>query len=822
MGVSKFFAVVPALLVSIPGLTAAQAVRGVVVTNDRAPVSAAAISLIADHSPVLLPEQLKPLAQIRSATDGAFEIPVSTTAPVSLLVSAPGLKTARFPLDLNTIQRRQVGIMLSPGSKITGTVESVSGKPIQGALLGPVMPADSVAPEIADRFVPLWTTSSAGGAFTFDGLPPGMPCHFVVRAAGYQSTDVKTTAGLPLGPIRMAVGGSAVYVQIAQKNRLPGELAGTPVRVVSDIVTDVTASDETEQARFQGLPAGEYTVEAILPPPRFSKPALISLPRDADTTVNLPMSNGYFVSGSVLDADTGVPAEGCELKIFDEVTTSDSNGHFRAGPLWIVGSPTLTVLKESGFRNADEGSPTGAPLPDTDGFRDIENLTVRVRAARTLGFNLHNYASTTRTVTIHLLSSGNPERRTRATSSTTDIELYSPGDFLAYAEDGTSLSSEIIPVAVRNQVRIPIDLTLASAAALAGRVTKGKSADATPAQAEPDTVTVFSSDEATSDVKILETAVPRDGCYSFPLLPVTACVVEAHAGTRTKHASVKLQPGLNGPVNFEFGAGRLLAGKVKTSDGRPVVAATLRCFVDFAAAPLLLETDTSGRFSNADIETDRLSRIEIAQVGYKPARRENVPLPAQDLEITLEPAAGLRAVVQGPQDSRWSVSLIETVPSGKQPYPQLLYGKEVMVDLAKAGVPLELPAPRKSRYVVTAKMLGENDDAKSLIVSEPFRWDPEQSKPMDIPLKVAQPGRISGDLPREAPEDVAVTAINTTLPESGETQFSAKMSAKHFDLQNLPPGDYLVTAIGQSYAAQAINVEVKPGVTARPNLVGAE
>ena len=796
MKLSKTNALIIALLLVLaPAL--ANSVTGYVLDEAKAPIANADVELIHDQGTYYFAEDVLPVAKVNSGADGQFTLDVSSTGPMALDVHSPKMRSAFFPLPAQFNPDRPIGIKLSPGASIEGTISGPNGEPVPQAQICRVTLADSSANMTKLRVIPQWLSTNSEGHFIISGLKPDHVYRFLVRSSGLQSADVECTAGISNLKLQLGAGGYTLGAKVSLPGFPESQFADTPVQIVGDRYSEIARAEQNGMAFFWGLPPGAFTVEAMLPPPRFSRSVPVQLPNDAGTTAELRVSNGYTVSGEVRDADVDIPAAGVGLQFGDVITTSDANGRFQSDKLWLVGTQQVQVRRESGFVSADEGTENYTTLPEADGFHDITSVTIRVRVARKLTYTIADLETTTQPVSIHMFASGQRPRDLVVTSGTLDVDVYSAGNYISWATSG-ELVSELAETPVEFQSEIPVKLNLDPAARLFGNVLHPSVL--TTASCALNEVRLFPASVQTSDV--LLASMETTGPFIFPRLPLGRYELEAITGARTQRKAVALTAGDNGPIDISFEKGRRFAGIVKTAEGAPVVAATLTCMLLGNSKPVLIETSADGTFDELELPADVIDKIEIAQVGYRPRHLDKIQLPREGYEIILERAAPLSVKVQDSRRSRWRVALMETaLASGSD-----RSAREVALESASVGEAVQLPVPRTARYYVVASEY----DTDRVAVSDPIEWNVDKQEPVTVNLRPSATGSLAGSV-EGATSGATVTAINTTLPDTARTHFEVKAKGTSFSFDLLPPGDYFVSAIGENIAAEAPRVSVRSG-----------
>ena len=814
----------------------AEFIDGIVMTGNRTPCADATVSLVEDRPAYLVPQSVQSLVRSKTDTTGRFRLAApDSTVSLALLASAPGFRLARFALsDPDRPSGGPVGIVLEPGSSLTGKVIDAAGKPLAGAALGPVVAGLDAREDVRTRVVPQWTRSGADGAFRFDNLPGDTDLRFLARAHGKMTADVafrSAAAGVAGTSKTMRVelkpGGTAVAVRPGGRLTPAGPTwAGAVIRVNGNGFDDCATAGPDGVARFAGLPPGSYSAEVIVDEPRFCRAAVVTLPKDKGMTFDVAVAEGFNLSGTAIDAATSAPAAGVVLKIADQWTTTGADGGFSAGPLFVQGAMPVEVGTAGGWRAADAAA--GTPLPDADGVNDMAGLILRVKRGLRVTAEISGLELTTGTVTLHVLSADGRRRSATVTTTPAVMTVESRDDAaMAYAESGAT-ATELAPVEFGpdgGRMRLRLD----EAAGLPGKVTRtgpGAVAAETTAGTAAGAVTkgfrvsMYGEPTLAPRALVAEAACARDGSFRFPALPSGRYKIEAANASRTKVRAldIELKPGANTPVEILFRLGARLGGRVVRPDGQPAPGATLRAFLRDGAAgrgeALSLEADADGRFSADDLEADLIEVLTAEQAGAGKARMTNIALPAPELKVTLGPEPGVRVTVAADPSTAWHVTVMALAAAGGGAYPDQTTGHEAGSGDTVGGTPLDIPLSTAGRYVASARPASRPEPVAA---GAPFDWKPDAAEPVEVTLDPAATGRISGTA-AGAPDGIDVMATNTTVPNEPAGDKRATVQGAAFEFPSLAPGVYLLAAAGAGYAAEAVNIEVKPGQTTQVTL----
>lgn len=295
-------------------LTPALEYRGRVLAPDGAPVAGATVTLIDGGG---AERALAPIrTRYESGADGWFTF----SAPDDALLEArhpdyaPG--AARVDGAVQVSHRIELRLRAPDDAppprtaRIAGVVVDAAGAPIVEAM---VIAAPAAAAPGDDPLRPaLRAVSEADGRFVIDGADAG---RYLVTASahGYQ-------------PARAEVSGGAVdlRLQLATGARVAGRVVGpdgAPVPafaivvsrqrspLVEDTVAQASVFDADGRFEVGGLPPGDYLVRAAAYgyPPSEPVAAAAVEPPAAPTEVELPLTAGGTLTGTVVDADTKAP-----------------------------------------------------------------------------------------------------------------------------------------------------------------------------------------------------------------------------------------------------------------------------------------------------------------------------------------------------------------------------------------------------------------------------------------------------------------------------------------------------------------------------------
>jgi len=805
------------VIVSVGQIFGASILTGVVTDTNRRPIPGAKVQILSQFSELFFPEFWKPGEETATDDQGRFSLGISETTPTLIIAWANGYRRTKFALSPAVLAKgHTVGLALEHGERVAGIVEDEAGQPVSGAEVGPIVGSIDMEPAIARRHVPQWTVTGSDGRFEFDGLMPKQPYQFLVRKPGYEIQNVMVQAGQTDVRVQLRKGGHSIGGMVRSRSQDPQTFAGQLLRFNGNGFDLIVKADEHGHFQVDGMPAGNFSLEAIVPSPRISRVLTLEFPRDAARNVTVEVSDGYFLEGTTLDAETSTPVGGVSLRIEDLRTTSDAHGYFRIGPLWQTGKPWIEIEEESGFAVA--APPPGALSrnEDADGFRNLVGQTVWVRRLARLHVNIQGLEFTTRSLTMYFAPKDGKLISQGVTTSPTRLRLRETSEGWLYASDGFEWSSPLLKVSLApNSKDSAVTLTLHNAASVRGFIRSKSVSESAESTTGPRLLArIFAvQDENGNGVGwIGEVECKQDGSFRFPCLPSGEMLLEATkvGSAIRKTSALVLRPGENREVVIELEAGKLFAGSVRDENQQPVGGATVLYYVrmpDGSTRASKVECSPDGKFLVPEVEGDTIELVRVDHSGFAPWEKRDVPLPCDHLEIVLKSRASLRLKVEADPTTQWKVYLMRIQPWGSGTHAKQLQGLPISEITAIGGQEEAIPGPPEGTYRLVAI-----DAAHSVGVSGPVAWDPTNPPPMPIRIVPGATGSLRGTL--EGGEEVVaeVVATNMVLPDGKcTTEFSAMAQNGTFSFPALPPGDYLVLVTSESYNASAENVRVGSG-----------
>lgn len=787
----------------------AATLEGVVVDTSRQPVPGATVALVKDQPTYTSEEDMKPFAETKTNSEGEFRLNAPDTGAWALIAHGPGLRRAKFPVNVQAAAERRIGLRLEPGAAVTGRVTGPEGNPVSDAVLGPLSTTIETRPEVAGRVLPQWVRTDNDGRFAFAPTQPDVALTFAVQAPGFETAMIRAEPGETDLSFQLRPGGHRLQGSVYSTDRPRQAFANATVRASSDAVSVVSQANENSEFTFEGLPPGEYSLSALFSEPRTARSPKVELPRDEGTSIGIQVTSGYYVRGRTMDAETSTPAPGVAVRIRDAVTTSGADGYFSAGPFYEPFQVVPEVLDTSGYTLANPEAPQ--ELPMSDGFQDLADLEVQVRKRRVIHVTLHNLEITTMPVTLNLLSPSRRPVRSLITSSSAELPVYHSGNYLVYATSG-HFASEATAVNV-GSTSTNLGLTLGPSARLQGNVLMA--GDSLSTRPMTFTIRLFTTDPGSSAILVSEAHPTARGFYRFPILPAGNFIAQAvnESATRRETRPVTLRPGETLPLDFIIEPGNLFAGVVQDGDANPVPAVQITFYYPSGGFGDIT-ADDQGRFRAEDLLTSDVLNVQVEHYGFAPYRRDRVALPAEDFVITLQRQSIVRARVEAPTTSRWRIQLMDIRPWGTGGYADQLMSNPVGQAPVSGGEAAEFPIPHESQRL----RLVATEDNGQIAVSPPFSPEEARKSEREFVLVPGQDGSIFGSV-GAAGIATEVTAWNTALPEDRvQSEYKVQTNNGNFQINGLPPGDYLVLALGEGVNASAENVELGPNENKRVDL----
>lgn len=802
-------------------LVQAAPLTGLVVDQDHRPLSNVQIDFVPARAEFQLPQDLTPKASVLSNADGTFVVPVEPSDDLCIIAYAPGFRRTRFAFVDVPKPFQKIGITLERGEKIEGVVlDAQTAAPVGGAEIGPVVLSPDEEISLSKKHVPVWTKSTVTGRFVIDGLLPKRTFQFLVRKDGYQLANVQARAGTPNVVVRMEKGGFEVRGVVRSLSQPPAQFAGTRLWLNGNGFSYHQCADEHGRFHYRGLPAGNFSLEALVAHPRVSRVALLEFPRDHGKEVELLVSEGYWLEGTTYDATTSAPVAGVALRVEDKLTTSGPHGRFRVGPLWLVGSPTIEVLEDAGFVSAQP--PAGALVVhnEADGFRNLSDETVWVRPVRRLLLNVEGIELTTQPVQLVFVPIEGPRLAEHVTSTAYVLRLRSEKAGVIWCTDHATWATAYRYLPPAGSKHDLLRLRLEPAGSLRGHVRREGLGAATSATLC--TVRLYAKIPSADKAPIvLETNTDEKGAFRFPCVPMGAYRVVATSakGNIEKATELEIHPASHYQLDFLLPAGKRFAGKVRDAKEQSLGGVAVRYYVretDGSTKAGMVETNPEGQFSVEELDGEALSFVQVERKGYVTWQKRDIPLPCENLEIVLTPETALPFVVNGSPSELWQVYLMRLDNWGSGTYANQLIGREVASARVVGGNQDAFPSPDAGRYRIVAC-----DSKNQLVgVSPELEWDPTKGVSAPVVVTPGKTGRLKIEFDNAHVENGELVATNMIVPESivAAERRLPEVTGNSVELDDLIPGDYLITVTSSSFNSSATNVRVEPDRTATVKL----
>jgi hypothetical protein len=787
---------------------------GVVVGPDRRPIANAQIDFVPSRAEFQLPQDLVPRASVRSDAQGVFPVPVSPTEDVVLIAYAPGFRRARFALVELPKAYSRIGISLERGEKITGTVfDARTGAPLGDAFIGPVVVSPDEDISLTKKHVPVWTTSTVSGRFVVDGLLPKCHFQFLVQKPGYQLANVSARAGDPNVIVRLERGGSSLRGVVRSPSQPPERFAHTRIWLNGNGFNHYTVTDAAGRFAFEGLPPGNFSCEALVEHPRVSKVALLEFPKDHGKEIELLVSEGYWLEGVTLDATTSAPVGGVVLRVEDRITTSAANGQFRVGPLWLVGKPAIEIAEECGYLKATP--PVGGLLieNESDGFRNLTGETVWVRPIRRIRLELEGFGQTTQSLQAIFVPDEGSRFAERVTSSTHEMRLRSERGGIIWCTDQSAWATPYAVLGPRtNGKTAKLKLPLGAAASISGQVRReGESAPTSRTRVLVRLVP--RTDQLSAAPVLMEALADARGHYRFPCVPPGdfRVIAAPEGGQLARSADVTVHAGQHAQIDISLPEGKRFSGIVRDTKQQALASVAVRYYVrqaDGSTKAAMVETDAQGAFEVKELDGESLSLVRVERNGYIPWEKRDLALPCEGLEIVLTPETAMPFVVQGSPAETWQVYLMRIDVWGSGPYAKQLMGREVASTRVLGDSQDAFPAPPAGRYRIVAV----GSAGATVGVSDEIEWDPARGLATPVAVVPGKTGRLQIQFENAYVQRGELVATNMILPESITTaeRRVPNVEGDGVMVDDLVPGDYLVTASSSAFTASATNVRVEP------------
>jgi protocatechuate 3,4-dioxygenase beta subunit len=551
--------------------------------------------------------------------DGKAKLESLPTGPWNVTVRARGF----VPQPLRRVASGPLAVRLEKGGSITGVVrEWRTGRPVPAARVSvrTGIPGTGGWEEEAGRNE---TTADAEGRFRLDGIGRA-PASLVVRAPGFEQAEKTARQGESVEVFLFP--GAALAGTVRDDEGRP--VRGAAVQAQSDrswIALPTERTDARGEFLIPGVQPGRYTVVAR-EGGRAPGIAVAAVDAEAETRVELLLSEGGFVTGRVVDPDGRPLAGRLRLETIDEQTLAPSvgeriaadakaDGTFALGPL----PPAALGIGVSAPRHAArrvEATTTRRAAVDLGDVVLETGLAVRGRVRDREGHGLEGAS-----VRARLRRPGGPWRE--ATSE-------GDGEFVvAGLEAGTySLRAELAGYAAASATARPggdpVDLVMEPGGEIAGRVVDASGQPAEDASVEAE----WAGGAEAPAGGAFATAEEGEGRFVLRDLRAGRYAVQARAAGKGE-ASLSGVPVAAGKTTdvgtIRLASGGIVRGTVVDVDGRGVPGARVVAERDLSmqTGDLEARTGSSGAFEIHGVPAGKVS-VMTSHPAYASPRPEVV------------------------------------------------------------------------------------------------------------------------------------------------------------------------------------------------------
>lgn len=655
-----------------------------------------------------------PLEETTTGEDGSFVLSSLSPGSYRLEAKAEGFCTGFLPGAIVSPESTDhlFRIVVSPGLKLTGTVKTTSGQPVEGALVTTLRVGSRSFEEL--DFQPVQISTDEQGEFSFANLRPG-EAGLMVSAENYPLTIVDRVDIGSGKPVDVVLGGSA-SMEGTVKNGDGEALEGADVMVAVGRQGGAfgrVLTDEQGHYRLENLPAGRIQFAMVRKTGYPSWPSGSGMLgrrqgfgelKDGETShKDFELVKGAIITGMVTDSSTGRPVPGAEVTL-----RSIGGGFgFGSGGSSITGEDGAFVLegagegmhlltvKASGFAQAGLnqqamgsmfGRMGGENEPDPDGPMvkvTAEQTEVRKNISVVPGATIrgrvvdrNNNPVGGAKVTVN--AGGNDMGMfTRMMGlSPTSVLTNAEGEFqidgappaekttlLARAEGFVDGSSEELRVTTGSEVT-GVTIMLGTGGTLQGTVygadgnpLSGASVRVinwTPNQGRQDFVPTWQLQRAEAKLSGDDGSFTVDGIKPGPIL--VGIDAPGHL-MRVEKNLVAAEGEVSGGHSFRLDRGMVISGRVVDEDGMPVACENIWINQQRQERNTIPQPTNSNTSSSADgnFTLDRLPPgtydIRARADGYAPEVREGVAAGTTGVLITLQKGRKIAGVVLLPDGS---------------------------------------------------------------------------------------------------------------------------------------------------------------------------
>jgi hypothetical protein len=252
---------------------------------------------------------------LRSDADGTVQVRACPRAQLSVLVEAAGLERAVRTLDMVGRDTLDLRVELAPGARLNGRVHDESGRPVGGVvitvrLLGSAEPTQES---------PWFATTQLNGTFSVDTLPQTSVTLEANAGDLYEPTvvaEIELPNEAPVDVLLRHTGvltGKVISKDGAGVANARVTLAGSGVWPARSLLTDLQG-----EFRFDRVPDGIYELRAEHDDDVSAPLEGIPISAANEAHVELMLSPGLTLRGSVRDIATGHALPNAEIEVSEE------------------------------------------------------------------------------------------------------------------------------------------------------------------------------------------------------------------------------------------------------------------------------------------------------------------------------------------------------------------------------------------------------------------------------------------------------------------------------------------------------------------------
>lgn len=531
----------------------------------------------------------------------------------------------------------QIDFVLKACGQVEGQVFEPNGAPAMVAQVFPwltlqgtwVMPTGDRRVQMLhghETLADLVVLSDDAGRFRIDALPSSIPFVLVACRAPFgdaRSALITLSPGEKRTDLRLVLeSGAIIEGDVRDESGQPIAAASVkvirlePAVILGDPPLQLPVADSTTAAdgsfRIEGLLAGEFEVaaEAVGWPPAASHPVVL---RTGETTrISLRLSREpSTIAGRVTDTG-GHPIADAEVSFFPEDLSPGTSFFPTVARTGAVGRYRTASLKpDQRYRAGVEGPKRGPRYAAgsrkriAPGSEDVDFVLHRVGGIRGSIRGIDPVPNGTR-VTAYIPDPQTKDRwlfgaSARVTGSAYEATDLSPGSYQVYAMLPDGRRAERGPIQIDEGDEIgSVDILFGAGNALRGRVEDDRGSPIAGGD-----VALFLADEESllSGIPLMRSASGADGRFAFEdVRDGRFAIVASFEGLAPavrgrievpRDATARVSAGLV----LRLTLGGWIDGTVLDADtGRPIAEALVAAFVASEAFPLIVRSDSQGRF----------------------------------------------------------------------------------------------------------------------------------------------------------------------------------------------------------------------------------